>query len=92
VDARRVGRACLALGAGRKTVTDAVDPAAGLTEIVKIGAEVQAGDLLMRLHAAGETPLAAAARELEGAVAIGAGPPPAPALIAGHLFPEGAAA
>ena len=51
VDAETVGRACIALGAGRSRADDAIDPAVGFDRIVKVGAAVQTGDLAARVHA-----------------------------------------
>ncbi|MCX6997894.1 MAG: thymidine phosphorylase, partial [Kiritimatiellaeota bacterium] len=36
-DAEYIGRACLLLGAGRAQITDTVDPAVGVADLVKIG-------------------------------------------------------
>ncbi|MBR3086220.1 MAG: thymidine phosphorylase [Kiritimatiellae bacterium] len=71
VDAAKIGRVALELGAGRRAVTDAIDPAAGIDCLVARGEAVSKGDRLMTLHAA--TPalaegLVAAARD---AVSIG---------------------
>lgn len=71
VDAAKIGRVALELGAGRRAVTDAIDPAAGIDRLVARGEAVSKGDRLMTLHAA--TPalaegLVAAARD---AVSIG---------------------
>ncbi len=71
VDAAKIGRVALELGAGRRAVTDAIDPAAGIDCLVARGEAVSKGDRLMTLHAA--TPalaegLVAAARD---AVTIG---------------------
>jgi pyrimidine-nucleoside phosphorylase/thymidine phosphorylase len=67
VDAGKIGRACLLLGAGRTKTSDGVDPAAGIAEMVKPGEWVAAGDRLATLQAASSRqteaalPLAAAA-------------------------------
>ena len=44
LDAESVGRAAVALGAGRGTLDDAVDPAVGITVVAPPGAAVAAGD------------------------------------------------
>ncbi len=51
VDAETVGRASLVLGAGRSKSDDAIDFSVGFDEIVKTGTDVQAGDVLARVHA-----------------------------------------
>jgi len=49
-DADMIGRACIILGAGRKVVTDPIDPAVGVSEIIKPGTEVQKGSTLIKIH------------------------------------------
>lgn len=71
VDAEKIGRVVLELGGGRKAVTDAIDPAAGIRDLVQPGEKVSKGDRIMTLCAASAAlveRLAPAARE---AVAIG---------------------
>ncbi len=51
VDAGKLGRAALLLGAGRRATTDAIDPAAGLSHVLRAGDVVEAGAPLLRLHA-----------------------------------------
>lgn len=70
VDAEKIGRVVLELGGGRKAVTDAIDPAAGIRDLVQPGEKVSKGDRIMTLCAASAAlveRLAPAARE---AVAI----------------------
>ena len=50
VDAEAIGRAALLLGAGRARVTDAVDPAAGIAALKKIGETVTVGETMAILH------------------------------------------
>jgi len=50
LDAELVGRACVALGAGRDRVEDAVDPAVGILIRVKPGQPVSRGDAVLELH------------------------------------------
>jgi pyrimidine-nucleoside phosphorylase len=65
VDALAVGQAAQLAGAGRRTVDDAVDPAAGVVLAAVHGDEVAAGDLLATVHArdAGRRERAAAVLE-----------------------------
>lgn len=67
VDADVVGRASLALGAGRSKSDDDIDPAVGFDRIVHTGAEVQEGDVIARVHARDE----AAAEKAEKAFLSG---------------------
>ncbi|MDF1852732.1 MAG: thymidine phosphorylase [Verrucomicrobiales bacterium] len=52
IDADGIGRLCLAMGAGRKQTDDEIDYRVGLDQLVKTGAELEAGDLVCRIHAA----------------------------------------
>lgn len=54
VDADTVGRACVALGAGRGRAEDAIDPAVGFDRLVKVGEMVCGGQVIARVHAADE--------------------------------------
>ncbi len=51
IDAGVIGRLCLALGAGRESAEDEVDFAVGMDELVKVGAELEEGALIGRIHA-----------------------------------------
>ncbi|MBU4198452.1 MAG: thymidine phosphorylase [Verrucomicrobia bacterium] len=51
VDAGRIGKACLILGAGRTRVTDSIDHAVGVSALKKIGEPVEQGEPLAVLHA-----------------------------------------
>jgi pyrimidine-nucleoside phosphorylase/thymidine phosphorylase len=76
VDAEAVGLGAMALGAGRTRVEDAVDAAAGLEILKKVGDPVEAGEPLATLHV-GRRPLEsldAVTARLRGAWRIGAGP------------------
>ena len=55
MDAETVGRASLTLGAGRTKADDTIDFTVGFDEIIKTGVEVQAGDVLARIHASCQT-------------------------------------
>jgi pyrimidine-nucleoside phosphorylase len=50
VHADRIGKACLALGAGRAKTDDRVDPAVGVSGLVKIGESVVKGQILATVH------------------------------------------
>jgi pyrimidine-nucleoside phosphorylase len=85
LDAELVGRASVALGAGRDRVEDPVDPAVGIMIRAKPGDEVRAGDPVLELHyrdrARLETAVALAAR----AVTIGDERPSTARLIVGEV-------
>ncbi|MBU4459911.1 MAG: thymidine phosphorylase, partial [Verrucomicrobia bacterium] len=85
VDAERVGRACVVLGAGRTRTEDAVDPAVGVSGLAKIGERVEKGRILAILHANDETRLAEAKRLMSGAFVFSDQPVDPPALILERL-------
>jgi pyrimidine-nucleoside phosphorylase len=70
VDAEAIGRACVALGAGRRRVEDAVDHAVGIRDLVKVGRPVEAGQPLARVLANDPGRLAEALKLLENAVTV----------------------
>ena len=51
VDAEKIGRVVLQLGAGRSKTDDRIDPAAGISALVQCGESVNSGQPLLRLHA-----------------------------------------
>jgi pyrimidine-nucleoside phosphorylase len=94
LDAELVGRASVALGAGRDRVEDAVDPAVGIVVIVKPGDPchpgdpgdpgdyVQAGDPILELHYRDRARLDRALPLATRAIAVGdARPAPRPLLV-----------
>jgi pyrimidine-nucleoside phosphorylase len=85
LDAERIGRASVALGAGRDRVEDPVDFAVGIVVLVKPRDEVQAGQPVLELHYRDRARLDAALSLAVSAVTI-ADMPPAPAgLIVGEV-------
>ena len=81
VDAEKVGLASMALGAGRETLTDTIDLAAGITLLKKPGDFVQKGDVLAVLHTSDEKRLAEAQRIFGEAIRGGEAPPKKRPLI-----------
>jgi pyrimidine-nucleoside phosphorylase len=81
VDARGVAEAALRLGAGRERESDAIDPAAGITALVKVGEPVLPGQRLACLGAASEARLDLAEALLRDAITLGEGPPRPSELI-----------
>ncbi len=83
IDAEALGLAAVALGAGRRRIEDAVDPAAGLVVHKKLGEPVEAGEPLATLHAgdAGAEPPERAAERVRRAYRIGKQAVPAEPLV-----------
>lgn len=51
INAETIGKASLTLGAGRRLMTDVIDPSVGLKIYKKVGDLVKEGDLLFTVHA-----------------------------------------
>jgi len=81
LDAELVGRASVALGAGRDRVEDAVDPAVGIMVIAGQGDAVKAGDPILELHYRDRARLDAAVALAAKAIVVGDAPPPPRRLI-----------
>jgi len=81
LDAERVGRAALALGAGRATKDAAIDPAAGLVMALRLGDPVDVGDPLATLFAADSARLDEGERRILDAVTIADSAPAPPPLF-----------
>ncbi len=77
VDARAVGEASVALGAGRAKKSDAVDHAVGFVVHHKVGDRVEAGQPLFTVHANNEQKAAAAREAVLAAHAFSDKPVPA---------------
>ena len=85
VDAELVGRASVALGAGRDRVEDPVDPAVGIMVVAKPGDAVRAGAPVLELHYRNRGRLEAAIRLTGPAITIGDEPPAPRRLIVGEV-------
>jgi pyrimidine-nucleoside phosphorylase len=85
LDAELVGRASVALGAGRDRVEDPVDPAVGILVRAKPGDRVQAGDPVLEMQYRDSGRLGAALALAARAIAIGEAPLQARPLIVGEV-------
>ena len=85
MDTRALGLLVVALGGGRRLANDAVDARVGLSQILPLGSAVQAGQPLLRLHAADAAAAQAARAAVLAALRIAepgvAAAPPGPVLI-----------
>ncbi|MFT7026319.1 MAG: thymidine phosphorylase [Paracoccaceae bacterium] len=75
IDGRAVGNAVVDLGGGRTRPQDDVNPAVGLTDIAAIGAALDIGDPIARIHAGDQASWDRAAARITAAYAIGDGAP-----------------
>jgi pyrimidine-nucleoside phosphorylase len=85
VDAMGIALAALHLGAGRARASDPVDPAVGVTALVKVGERVEAGSPLCLLHANDASRLDDAATRVTEAVRLGDGPAVREPVVAERL-------
>lgn len=78
MEAERIGRAAVALGAGRAQLEDIVDPAVGLVLHKKVGDAVETGECLVTLHVNQSDRLAEAEALLADAFVIAPAAPSRP--------------
>ncbi|MEN8895201.1 MAG: thymidine phosphorylase [Yoonia sp.] len=74
IDGQAMGMAVVGLGGGRRIETDRINPAVGLTDVIRLGAKVAAGDPLCVVHAASDDDAQQAALAVQGAITIGTKP------------------
>ena len=80
-DADGIGRVVLLLGGGRRAVTDAIDPAVGVSALRKVGDRVERGEPLATVHARSRAEAEALAPQLLAAFAFSDEPVPPPPLV-----------
>src|ERR1700694_4624210 len=85
LDPELVGRASVALGAGRDRVQDPVDPAVGIMVLAKPGDELRAGEPILELHYRDRARLETAEALAARAVVVGDERPSAEHLIVGEV-------
>jgi thymidine phosphorylase len=85
VDAEAIGRAAVALGAGRARKGDPIDPAVGIVFRAKIGDRVEAEEPIGEVHARSEKLAGAVVRTVNGAIRVVDHPVDAPELVYGTL-------
>ena len=81
IDGETLGLAVVRLGGGRQVETDVIDPAVGLTEVVRLGAEVRKGQPLAVIHAGRQDLAEAAEAMVRAAITLGDTAKPTPDLI-----------
>lgn len=87
IDGEALGLAVVALGGGRQVETDVVDPAVGLSRVIRQGTAVSPGTPLATIHAARQEAAEAAEATLRAAITIGPEPVAAPPLIHERITP-----
>ena len=90
VEPRSIGRAVVAMGGGRQSMDDRIDPAVGIVLSVAPGDAVERGAPLATVHARNAATLAIGRRAVEDAVHVGPmpGEPPLP-LVSHRVTADG---
>jgi pyrimidine-nucleoside phosphorylase len=91
IEPRAVGRGIIALGGGRTTMEDAVDPGVGFVITAKPGDWVEAGEAIASVFAKDEAGLRAGAAALREAIRIGDEAEPPLPLISHRVTASGVA-
>lgn len=73
-DGEALGLVVVAMGGGRRVETDRIDPAVGLTDVVRLGQRVEKGQALATIHARDEASAEAAAQGVLAAIHVGEAP------------------
>ena len=81
IDTRAVGQVVVELGGGRRRAADEIDYAVGLDALAPLGAAVEPGQPLARIHARNEAGIAAARARLTAAYKIGEKPVETPLIL-----------
>ena len=81
LEARAIGRAVMALGAGRVRKEDTVDPAVGVVLHAKVGSPVERGQTLALVHVRDAASALAAEQAVAAAYTFGESQPETPPLI-----------
>ncbi len=76
-----VGMAALALGAGRMTKEDKIDPKAGILFYAKLGDLIRKGDVLAELHSSSQSRIETAKEKIYNSITISSEPVRRPKLI-----------
>ena len=74
IDTKRLGFAVVELGGGRRRASDRIDHSVGLDDLLGLGAAVEVGSPLARVHAANPEALAAAEARVRASYHIGDAP------------------
>ncbi|MEN7460885.1 thymidine phosphorylase [Pantoea dispersa] len=70
MDTRALGMAVVALGGGRQRASDSIDYSVGLSDMITLGSEVNAQQLLAVIHAASEAQWQQAAAAVKAAITL----------------------
>ena len=80
IDGEALGMVVVALGGGRRVESDRLDPAVGLSGVVRLGERVAKAAPLARIHASRLEDAQKAARDIQAAISVGDGCPLPPLI------------
>ncbi len=86
IDGEALGNVVVGLGGGRRVETDRIDPAVGLSQVLRLGARAAPGDTLAVIHARDDAAADAAERAVRKAIVLGEAPEIAD-LVRGRVDP-----
>ncbi|WP_170752294.1 thymidine phosphorylase [Ruegeria lacuscaerulensis] len=81
MDGEALGLAVVALGGGRQVESDVIDPAVGISNIVRLGDKLDKGTPLAVIHAAREDAAQQAAQAVLQAISLGPDSPSLPGIV-----------
>lgn len=81
MDGEALGLAVVALGGGRQVEDDVIDPAVGISDIVRLGDRIEKGAPLAVIHAAREDAARQAAHTVLRAINVGPNSPSLPGIV-----------
>lgn len=81
MDGEALGLAVVALGGGRQVESDLIDPAVGISDIVRLGDKLDKGAPLAVIHAAREDAAQQAAQAVLQAISLGPDSPALPGIV-----------
>lgn len=87
MDGHALGLVVVELGGGRQVESDRVDPAVGLSDMVELGARIDRGQPIARIHAARPDAAERAMQAVQAAITITDTAPDLPPLIHGRVTP-----
>jgi len=81
IDGQAIGLVVVGLGGGRQVESDKIDLSVGLSEVLPLGARVEKGQPMLRIHAAREAQADIVEAQLREVIKINVNAPDVPALI-----------
>lgn len=87
INTRDIGVVVVEIGGGRRDAADAIDHSVGYDQLVGVGAMIEPGDVIGRVHATDETSADHAAKVLKAAIHLTQTAPSPPEPVLGRIDP-----